>query len=77
VFTFQGALELDLEPTPAMLKGQQSVFQCSECGTVVVQPRPAAHKLGPCPSCLRSPSWWAQTLPVAGLRHANTPTIGH
>lgn len=57
-----------LEPTRAMLAGTQHVWQHSECGTVVVIP--SSGKPGLCPSstCGKpEASWWAQTLPVAGL----------
>lgn len=64
---FQPMLGLELEPTPAMLAGRQSVFQCAWCGTVVVQPRPSSASLGPCPACAQT-TWWEQALPVAGLR---------
>lgn len=68
-----GALEV--EPTPAMRKGRQSVFQCAWCGCVVVQPQPADHPLAACPSCQHPDrTWWAQQLPVAGLQR---PGTGH
>lgn len=60
--------DLTVVPTIAMRQGQQSVFQCSWCGTVVVQPRPASSQLGVCPCCERpGAAWWQQSLPVAGL----------
>lgn len=58
---------LRVEPTPAMRRGDQSVFQCAWCGCVVVQPQPAEHRLGDCPSCSSSSDWWRQSLPTAGL----------
>ena len=66
------ALGLVLEPTSAMLRGEQRAFQCSFCGTVVVRPSTYAEvPLGDCPTCRESTHWWAQTFPVAGLRQAN------
>lgn len=61
---------LRVEPTPAMRRGDQSVFQCSWCGCVVVQPQPAEHRLGDCPSCKSNPDWWSQALPTAGLNNS-------
>jgi hypothetical protein len=68
--TWQLALDLDLEPTIAMLRGDQRVDQCAWCGTVVVAPG-GRSPLGPCPSCAE-PRWWRQELPIAGL---STPAI--
>lgn len=65
--TFQPLLGLELEPTPAMLNGEQRVFQCAQCGTVVVQSGLAPGPLDACPAC-HGTTWWHQTLPVAGLR---------
>lgn len=65
---FQPMLDLDIEPTAAMLAGTQRVFQCAQCGTVVVQSDLAPGRLGTCPACQVSHTWWEQELPVAGLR---------
>ena len=27
-------LALEIDPTPAMIRGEQTVWQCSQCGTV-------------------------------------------
>jgi uncharacterized paraquat-inducible protein A len=64
-----GHLGLELDPTIAMRRGDQSVFQCAQCGTVVVQPRPASSKLMACPACERT-DWLNERLPLAGLRNA-------
>ncbi len=62
------AFGLRLEPTIAMVRGEQQVFQCADCGTVVVRSSLAtAKRLGPCPGCAAT-TWWSQTLPLAGLR---------
>lgn len=71
-------LGLAIEPTPAMLKGEQTVWQCSHCGTVVVLTnlvtqitgRPVGRApQGQCPGCMKPlGKWWAQQLPVAGIR---------
>jgi len=66
------ALGLRLEPTAAMLRGTQRVFQCSWCGTVVVVPSGldgrARAEPGICPTCGdASAKWWEQRFPVAGL----------
>lgn len=66
---------LEVDPTPAMRAGQQSVAQCAWCGCVVIQPKPPTAPLGDCPSCRKSPSepsggWWLQDLPLAGVREA-------
>jgi hypothetical protein len=67
--TFQPPLlGLEVSPTIAMRRGEQAVFQCSECGSVVVQSSLANGALGPCPACRRDCGWWRQQLPVAGLR---------
>lgn len=65
---------VEVEPTPAMRAGEQSLFQCSWCGCVVVQPRPASRQLGACPSCGDPRStWWSQHgLPLAGLREVSS-----
>lgn len=59
-------LGLEVTPTVAMRRGQQMVFQCSHCGTVVVQSSLAPGELGACPAC-GTTRWWKQRLPVAGL----------
>lgn len=69
-------LGLWIEPTIAMRRGEQMVFQCSWCGTVVVQSSVSAievtiGQLGACPSCGREAGWWQQHLPVAGLCEAS------
>lgn len=60
-------LGLELEPTTAMRRGEQLVFQCAHCGLVAVQSNLAAGPLGACPACERD-QWWEQKLPLAGLR---------
>ncbi len=60
-------LGLELEATIAMRAGQQKVWQCAQCGLVAVQSSLAAGKMGACPACGHT-TWWAQKLPVAGLR---------
>lgn len=62
---------LTLDPTPAMRRGKQTVWQCSWCGCIVVTD---SGKPGACPSghCAHRPkraptSWWEQILPVAGI----------
>ena len=68
------ALGLKLEPTIAMRRGEQEVFQHSYCGTVVVRSDLARDlaQLGDCPSCTRPREpWWHQQIGrdgVAGLR---------
>lgn len=60
-------LQLDLDVTPAMRAGEQRIFQCAHCGTIIVAPgsrRPTAA----CPACEHHDGWWEQQLPVAGLR---------
>lgn len=59
-------LGLVIEPTIAMRRGEQLVFQCSECGLIAVQTDIAPGPLAACPACSSS-SWWEQSLPVAGL----------
>ncbi len=59
-------------PTASMRRGEQGVFQCSWCGTVVVVSSLARTPLGRCPAKHDQPtSWWKQTLPVAGLSIAS------
>lgn len=63
------ALGLELDPTAAMLRGEQRAFQCSYCGTVVVRPSTYADMpLGGCPVCREVTHWWEQRFPIAGLR---------
>jgi hypothetical protein len=50
-----------------MRDGSQRIFQCAQCGTVVVQT--GRHDLGPCPSC-QATTWWRQRLPLAGLHES-------
>lgn len=57
---------LVIKPTVAMRAGRQQVFQCAQCGTVVVQSSLAPGPLGACPACGHD-TWWRQQLPVAGL----------
>lgn len=59
-------LGLEVHPTPAMLKGEQLVHQCSWCGLVAVQSSLADGPLKACPAC-GTERWWGQTLPLAGL----------
>ena len=61
---------LELVPTIALARGDASLKQCAQCGTVVYVPS-SPTKLGPCPSC-RHGEWWTQTLPV-GPFHEATP----
>lgn len=68
-------LGLELEPTTAMRKGEQLIFQCAQCGLLAVQTNLAHGPLGNCPACGRS-TWWRQQLPVAGLRNPTTDTEG-
>lgn len=65
---------IHIEPTISMRRGEQQVFQCAQCGTVVVQPSTQPGKLGTCPSCGDSTHGWVkQDLPVAGLRKGAKP----
>lgn len=59
-------LGLELEPTIAMRRGEQLVFQCAHCGLIAVQTNLAPGPLDGCPACGHG-TWWEQTLPVAGL----------
>lgn len=71
-----GALGLRVEPTVAMRRGEQQIFQHSNCGTVVVRSSldQTGDRLGPCPSCTKpNEPWWNQpnithTSGVSGLR---------
>jgi hypothetical protein len=73
VLDIPGWPPLTVEPTPAMVRGSQRIFQCSWCGCVVVVPSPARLPLGACPAQHSEPtSWWEQALPVAGLQPDHT-----
>lgn len=62
-------LALEIDPTPAMDAGTQTVWQCSMCGTVVVLTSLAdVTKPQACPAGHDAADWWRQSLPVAGLR---------
>ena len=65
------ALGLELDPTEAMRRGEQLVFQHSWCGTVVVKPAGAPRAtLGACPACepVRAlDPWWQQEIGPSGL----------
>jgi hypothetical protein len=63
------ALGLRLEPTVAMKRGEQQVFQHSRCGTVVVRSSlDMAGDLGLCPSCNHPDEpWWQQKITASGL----------
>lgn len=71
----QPLLGLDLEPTVAMKAGRQRVWQCAQCGLVAVQTDLAPGEMRGCPACGGS-TWWAQTLPVAGLHNPTSPIEG-
>ncbi|SDK21296.1 hypothetical protein SAMN05428985_10343 [Nocardioides sp. YR527] len=72
VLDIPGWEPLEVVPTPAMRRGEQSLFQCSWCGCVVVQPRPITRRLGACPSCDHDPvEWWTQDALCAGLREVS------
>jgi len=62
-------LGLRLEPTIAMKRGEQQVFQHSRCGTVVVRSSlDLAGEIGPCPSCTHPDEpWWQQKITASGL----------
>lgn len=52
-----------VDPTPAMLRDEQHVFQHSWCGTVIVVPKRPENRphLGPCPVCDHpDDGWWGQ-----------------
>ena len=69
VLEIPGWPPLEVEPTPSMRCGEQRVFQCSWCGSVVVVSSISRLPLGRCPGQHEEPtSWWEQTLPVAGLQ---------
>lgn len=64
-------LSLEIDPTPAMLDGTQTVWQCTWCGCVVVLTSLAlSKKPQTCPAGHDHADWSRQTLPVAGLRRA-------
>lgn len=58
-------LGLELEPTIAMRRGKQLVYQCAECGLLAIQTDLAPGPLGDCPACGRR-SWWREEIPAAG-----------
>lgn len=63
------SLGLEVDPTPAMLDGDQGIAQHSWCGTVIVWPKQFG-KPGQCPVCgpeHASDSWWEQTIDSGGL----------
>lgn len=63
------ALGLTIEPTPAMKRGEQTVWQCTWCGAVLVRPSDWADAtLHACPVCNSTTGWWEQRFPIAGLR---------
>lgn len=63
------ALGLEVDPTPAMLRGEQLVWQCTWCGAVVVQPSGWTDvTLRACSVCGSTTGWWEQRFPIAGLR---------
>lgn len=59
-------LGLHLEPTIAMCRGDQLIWQCAECGLLAVQTNLAPGRLAQCPACAGA-RWWKQDLPVGGL----------
>lgn len=62
-------LSLEIDPTPAMLDGTQTVWQCTWCGCVVVLTSLAKVKRPrQCPGHDETGTWTRQALPVAGLR---------
>lgn len=69
-------LGLELEPTIAMRRGEQLIFQCAQCGPLAVQTNLAHGPLSNCPACGHG-DWWKQQLPVAGLHNATTDTEGN
>lgn len=65
---FLPLLGLTLTPTASMLRSDQTVWQHSWCGTVVVAPASFNRKPGLCPVCDRADEpWWRERLPLAGL----------
>ena len=69
VLEIPGWASLEVLPTEAMKRGEQTVHQCADCGSVLVRSvlKHLAARLGTCPSCGGS-SWWSQTLPLAGIQ---------
>lgn len=65
----QLAFDLFLEPTIAMKRGDQTVWQCAWCGCVVVCPT-GRKPTGTCPAECQHPDdgWLRQHFPIAGLR---------
>jgi hypothetical protein len=63
-----------LKPTPAMLAGDQRVWQCAWCGTVVIVASPSPASADPaardlrgraCPACDHPRrEWWRQDTPT-------------
>lgn len=66
-------LGLAIQPTPAMLRGDQTVWMHSHCGTVVVLSSPTKGQppKDRCPGCDTEAPWRKQRLPVAGLHRTD------
>lgn len=61
---------IEIDPTPAMLQGKSTVWQCMECGSLVCHDGKAAPA-GVCPSC--SKRRWSECERALWGRHYSGP----
>lgn len=65
---------IQLQLTPAMEKGESSVWQCAWCGSLAYNTRGAGKPSGPCPVCITEDfaeaagGWLRQDVPVGPFR---------
>lgn len=70
--TTQLALDgLTYDPPPAAVRGDQTLWWCQHCGSVLVQSsyNGRGKPKGECPICATH-SWRKASLPIVGLDHA-------
>jgi hypothetical protein len=70
-----GPMNVDLFPTPAMVRGVSYVAQCPHCGVLIAVPEngKARSELGACPACSRNERWQSVDVPIGPFKPAGDP----
>ena len=63
--------DLTYLPPPAVIRGDQRLWWCSQCGAVLIA-MTGEKPVGACPSCDHT-AWTPTQLPICGLHRGDTP----